>query len=401
MNLINKLIILCVFFLLSSQPILSLLDLNPFVLFILIFFVLICANLKNIPRELLTVDSSYIILCLVLLLFSAAVNGLTGPTIVLAFQLAVLVAARYILNNLFLIPEFMNLLMLISIVIALGSSYALASHYFFGLKPQFALVDLLNLRNYYWLNFSFSPSDGDLSMTNSYRPSGIYDEPGALAYSFVILSVLRLVRTGTMLTVFVTSLFVSFVSGSLFGVYATIPSLFASIASLKSNKSFLTTLAVVIIVLALFASPKLNYYFNSELFSRLAGVGGQPLFGSRQESIESSVDFLIRFDFDLILKGDRSGNTQNTGGDFLSILVGYGLFPWFFYLAILWRLAWISFASIFIAPFQSNYISVAATMLLIALLQRPYIFHVYWAIPTMAAFLALNQYAFKPSRKSL
>jgi hypothetical protein len=392
MRLLRQAIFLLVYLLLASQPILSWLKINPFLLYSLLLILVIASSTRSeVGLPVSSVDTPYYILASLLAVFSIAVNGFSGSSILLVFLVTILYFSRNIVNTLHDNKALSALFVKLSFAMLIFSALALFSHYILGLSPVPFVQDILNDRQYYFIPFSFSVSDGDLNITNFYRPSSIYDEPGAFAYAFVLLSIILILRGNRIRSALFLIVSVTIISGSFASLVVLL--VYCLMFLVNRRRTIYKALPWVVIISVAFALllriPYFSLFLQSSFYDRIGNIQEVGLYEARGASIDESIQ--IFSSFDMLLSG-AGRNIFNSGGDILSILVGYGLFPWLFYLVILARLFYFV-ASSLVSTSRSvvtDNIGTCSAVLAVLILQRPYIYHVYWAVPTMVSFMLIN-----------
>lgn len=209
---------------------------------------------------------------------------------------------------------------------------------------------------------------------NVIRPAGIFDEPGALAmFVTLIVALNEAFRRNTKWSGIL--LIAALITGSLFLAIVTVSYLLFKIH--KRN-----------IVWAVVALAAATFFWNtvepvSELGSRffldrLEVANGRIVGDNRSHQVEY---FLENVDADLTLSGAKT--TRDLSNDFdqssnpFSIWYSYGIFVWIPYALLV---TWLLYCSIVYSP----HLRFPAFALFLTLLQRPYLYSMYWGMMIVA-----------------
>jgi hypothetical protein len=283
------------------------------------------------------------------------------------------------------------------VLLGLGAMSALILSNLYGMKPllEFSAHD----RSYYFIPFSLSPLSGDVLLTGLFRPSAIYDEPGSFFLIASLFACVDITSIGLRLRHILFIIFIAIVSTALSSIFILLGlgfinsayTLFHSFRKLRPtflfrvNKKVLKIAAIGIVAFffllySVVTNPYLYQVIDELLFSRLGfdhSLLSSGLFSGDNRT--SSILDSLRFSFasldnfllgQLVVMGDDSIGTINTGGDPLTILVYSGFFSWVFYLVVIVYLVIFTLKS-FLLPGSRALVS-AGAMLLLLLLHKPY-----------------------------
>ncbi len=201
------------------------------------------------------------------------------------------------------------------------------------------------------------------------RPAGIFDEPGALAmFITLIVSINEAFGRGRMhsyillLGGLVTGSFILFLITILFFIYKS---------TVRQLSYLLITLAVLFIVLNDSFFPDIIETFFVSRISAIEFVDGRLSGDSRSVQV---YEFLDIVNLDMTLRGveDRTDSVDQSSNPF-SIYYGYGIFVWIPYLILE---LWLLYASFF----YIKKLRFSALIIFLTLLQRPYIYNIYWML---------------------
>jgi len=269
---------------------------------------------------------------------------------------------------------------------------SLVLSYIFGFTYAFSVS---GERIHYFIPFSFSAASGDLLQSGPFRPSAIYDEPGAFLFIVILISSIDILNNGLKPLNFLLAPFAGICSTSLSGLIVPLISmlilLFIEISRRILRTDFLfnkkTFAYIAFLCLGLFGiffllliyEPVFSF-FDQFIFSRFTFVstpdGLQSFAGdNRSTSITSSVQAIKRFPDlfwvgQIVLWGKRQLGEINTGGDPFTVLIYQGAFNWLFYLS--WLLLLLRF--VVLALRSNNYLrySYVGVLIFVLLLLRPH-----------------------------
>lgn len=245
------------------------------------------------------------------------------------------------------------------------------------LYAYFVKQPLLELRVGYRTTYLYLTTFSFAEIGNFVRPSGIFDEPGALAMYAAMVSMFNdMLRQNRILNIAIVSLLIF--TGSLAGLLVVVLYFLAS----NSERSFRKT-SLVFIVLSLggyyiasnaFPTNSLTSAIDTFYGERLQIVDGKLIGDNRSNQV---AEFFSLVDEDIILRGQKAATKgyyfEDLTSNPFSITFGYGLIISLPYFALLVWLVVITFRN----RFRNSYTSLG---LLFLLLQRPYIYHMSWSI---------------------
>ena len=217
--------------------------------------------------------------------------------------------------------------------------------------------------------FSYGTTYTNSVSGNLIRPSAFFDEPGALAFMIILVVCINEALRGNSFKSFLL-LLGGLITGSLFLFIILLVFLLY-----KTNLKFVFTpnFYLFILLLLLFHLFFNNAYQIADtfFFQRLGNLGlsyNGNLGDSRTMEI---YNFLHSVNWDITLYGVENKTSGGQSANPFAIYYGYGIFIWIPYLFIE---LWLIYASLF---YRSN-LRLPAIILFLALLQRPYIFNLYW-----------------------
>jgi hypothetical protein len=374
----------------------GLLVLNRYALFIMSAFLILLEGIRSRQKITLSAkDRVYVAVAIFLALASIVTLAPLKSFLALALFSVSLILARLILVSIEHKFRLLKFAFILIIVILSFSLIALAL-YLGGVSPHYVTTDQWTEREYYGiLPFSLSPISGDLNLSGFFRPSGFYDEPGALSYlSSLLIIVFLCVGRWNILDLFPFLFLIPLATTSLQSLIQLLGILILSVRAVPrvTPRSLFLASATATSLSLLYVrySDVINSLIVSRLLVLFATEHSFGFAGNRAASIQQSLS--IFSNFDALLGGflDPSAVGQS-GGDFFTPLVYFGLFPWILYLVILSRLL-IIFALALTGSFHSRRqpLLIASFCLMLLLLQRPYIFNVFWVVPTLVAFLSIE-----------
>lgn len=363
-NLIGFLILISLV-LLTSHPLQAILNIEIKSLFVfVILFFSICTAFAA-EAELIIEDLVYVVFVVFVSIVGSLVSGIIHQFLIGMAAVAIYVTSKRSAHIVMKQNVMGYLLILTYVVIAMawiGFFYVL-----FGGGPT------LYIKN--------PETDRDLvlylsTFTNTFvegliRPAGIFDEPGALVMFGTLVTCLNeLVGNQKR-----HSLIILLLIQITFSITAVI--VFATYLAFFYKKQL--KLLIPLSLLAAFIwiiSPLINIpEALEEMFSgRFAIVDGRLLGDNRTTQVE---EFIELADTDLLLKGAVANVTKYGANDQssnpLTILYESGVFIWSAYLLVLARL-------VVLAWHSNRAISFCAVVIGILLLQRPYVFSMYWGL---------------------
>jgi hypothetical protein len=228
------------------------------------------------------------------------------------------------------------------------------------------------------------------AVTGSFiRPSGIFDEPGALAmFLTVVVALNEAIRANIKWSA--TILFLGLITGSL--------ALFLVIVAYALYKMQLKNITKVILVLAvvssvLFLNDRISKIAGDYYFSRLEVVDGRLAGDDRSGQIEA---FFELVNMDITLKGNKALDNYNPHYDQssnpFSIYFSYGIFMWIPYMVLEIWLLYCSF-------FYLKHLRFPAMSMFLTLLQRPYIYSLHWGMMIILVVITIYRLQKSESRK--
>ncbi len=242
--------------------------------------------------------------------------------------------------------------------------------------PALSSIDLVGRESYFYLSTFTNSVWGNLI-----RPAGLFDEPGALAmYLTIAVALNEAFRRNRRWSAIV--LFGGLISGSLAMLFIAVSYLLFSGAR---RALYFVLVAVVVTIGAMTYDENIASFVDRFFLKRVELVDGRLSGDNRSHQVESFFDVV---DVDITLRGAKvSGYEHFTGIDQsshpFSIYFGYGIFVWIPYAAII---LWLLFGSLFFAP----HLRFSCFALFLTLLQRPYIYSMYWGL--MIAVLLVTIY---------
>jgi MFS family permease len=308
--------------------------------------------------------------------------------ILMALTLAVAIVVGYQLMITLSNYKALRLVTWFTLILLIGGVIGTIYSYFGG-QPLLEVQVGYRTTYLYLTTFSFA-NTGDFI-----RPSGIFDEPGALVMYATIVTIFNdILNKNQRLNVAIIVLLV-FV-GSLAGMFVALLYLLTSNNMRIYRKSGLQWISLLflfyIFIGYVFTSNPLDIVLDTFYTDRLHVVDGRLVGDNRSNQVE---DFFTLVDEEIILRGDNvamkysDDNTVDMSSNPFSIIFGYGLIISLPYFALLLLLAYTTFQN----RFHDSY---ALLGLLLLLLQRPYIYHMSWSI-LIAASVWLLYFSSKKS----
>lgn len=221
---------------------------------------------------------------------------------------------------------------------------------------------------------------------NIIRPAGVFDEPGALVMFIVLVVVINELRRGSWV-VSVGLLMGSMITFSLMALLALLAYAFFRAASTKIGAVSLVATSIFL-ALAWGSLVPTNDVVSEMLFSRLERMeirGGRLTGDNRSSQVE---EFFRVVDAEVTLRGAKvSGDTSESdahAANPFSIYYRSGIVIWLPYAILLVWLGWR-------ATLGDSIVRFCAVTMLLLLLQRPYIYSVYWALPIWIVIATLQR----------
>lgn len=359
------LFIICIVVLSTSHPIQGLLGINVKILFALASLLLILLGLYkshgHIDIKPINVSMILVLLTCVGSFFSGTMHqlliGFAGATMLISVSLTFLCFAS---------KRSITILVWLNIVILVGAWIGFA-YAFYGGSPILEVVapEREIAIPLYLTTFTNSV------ILNIIRPSGIFDEPGALAMFSIMTACLNELCRGSRIYS-MSILMLSLITFSLMSLFAI--SLYCIIMFNKKNipKNFIWLLPVLFLI-------SIGYYFGGDIvqdlyLNRFVIVDGKFAGDNRTTQV---LEFFDVIDTDIFLSGYYSIHGPYSAGGQSSnpftLLYSSGFFVWLpYFVVILWLL---SFSYKGVAQ-----IRFVALIMALLLLQRPYIFSMFWGL---------------------
>ena len=311
-----------------------------------------------------------LVLTLVFIGTIASVLAMSISQLLMAVALAVAVVVGQQVFSTLIKPKVLRVVSWFALILLLGGIVGIV-YSAIGGQPLIEIQVGYRKTYLYLTTFSFAV------IGNIIRPSGIFDEPGALAMFVAIVTMFndalqqnrKLNRALVLLVVF---------TGTLSGLAIAIWYMLAS-NDLKNRRKqgiiFVSSIAAVFLFVS-FVAPNnpitspLDTFYSERLRiedGRLAG-------DNRSNQVES---FFRLVDREMLLKGAKSSIAEYDSDDMssnpFSITFGYGLAISLPYFALMLWLAGTTLQQ----GFRNSYTSLG---MLFLLLQRPYLYHMSWSI---------------------
>ncbi len=323
-------------------------------------------------------------LVLVLLMVGSIGSLLSGTYSQLLMAASLSVSAIVGFNGwrLFSDRRTLNYLTLVGWVLVAGAVIAVI--YAYSGNPPLAKIDLLGRDSYLYLTTFTNAISGNLI-----RSAGIFDEPGALAmYLTIIVALNEALGENTKWTA--ALLFTGLVTGS----FAL---LIVGIAYLifigQQKRLFLVGIVLTTVSILVAVDDRVANVADHFFFERAKVVDGRLSGDNRTHQIKS---FFETVDWDMTLSGQKAAGKdygeRDVSSNPFSIYYGYGAVIWIPYLALeLWLL--------YCAFFYRPHLRFPAFALFVTLLQRPYIYSMYWGM--MIAVLVVVIYRVQVGTKTV
>jgi hypothetical protein len=242
----------------------------------------------------------------------------------------------------------------------------------------------------YLTTFSFA------TIGNIIRPSGIFDEPGALSMYVAIITIFNdTLGVNRKLNLMLVGLLVF--TGSLAGVAVAALYMILSNAMRSGLKRRFALVAIfaggALIFQGLFPTNIIASTLDTFYTERFQVIDGRLSGDNRSGQIE---EFFTLVDGEILLVGEKNSSkdydTYDMTSNPFSITFGYGLIISLPYFGLLIWLLWVAVSN----RLQNSYASFA---LLFILIQRPYIYNMFWSILIASSVWLL--YYNRKSRKNL
>ena len=235
---------------------------------------------------------------------------------------------------------------------------------------------------------SFTNS-GDYDFWGVIRPSGIYDEAGALSFALsllVILNELHNPRNRISLPIMLLGL----ITMSL--THALLTAIYLIYFSRKIKFKIFYLLVVLLSSSYLFSTINPESKLSINFLNRFVIDEGRLLGDNRSGQVINFLDTALK-DPDVSTRGHQTIKKEiganrydfDQSSNPFSIWYNYGAIAWLVYFS---SMAYISYISI--KNFRNPHIFISGVFLIIILLQRPYIHHPMWSIAVWVTILALS-----------
>jgi len=220
------------------------------------------------------------------------------------------------------------------------------------------------------------------------RPSGVFDEPGALAMFAAMVTMFNdIMRQNRLLNLAIITLLIS--TGSLAALLIVLLYFLASDYTRAFRKSSFAFIAVLVsgylVMTYTFPANPLNEAIDKLYVERLQVEDGKFVGDNRSNQV---VEFFELVDEEILFRGQKASAkadySEDQSSNPFSIIFGYGLIISLPYYALL---AWLAVTA-FRNQFRNSYTSLG---LLVLLLQRPYVYHMSWSILIASTVLLLYQ----------
>ncbi|WP_162256448.1 hypothetical protein [Sphingomonas sp. Root710] len=284
-----------------------------------------------------------------------------------ASVIAVYYSRRYIYSE-----QAVRALNIITFCILAGAWIALI----YALLGGGAIFAAMNLETdkempFYLTSFTNSVQDGLI------RPSGIFDEPGALAMFSIIVAIINDIY-GKNSSKTQLILLANLVTLSVMAFIALV--IFWTSAFFVRGKRFVAFAVAFLATIALLAIPTARDIFSETVLSRFRMEDGKFAGDNRSNQLEN---FFYYLDWNIIKKGYLTSYGRfdlDMSSNPFSILFASGIFVWIPYFLICCMLLFLCF--------KNRKIGWAIPLtLLILILQRPYIYSLYWSFMLSVALM--------------
>ena len=351
--------------LLTSHPIQGLLGVNVHILFFLMSLLLILSGLYKAHGQ---IDIRPIYVSMILILLTCIGSFISGVMHQLLIGLAgaTMLIAASLTFSIFATKRNITILLWLNIVILVGAWIGFA-YAFYGGSPVLEVTapEIQRPLPLYFTTFTNS------IIHNIIRPSGIFDEPGALAmFSIMTVCLNELCRGNRAYSIAI--LILSLITFSLMSLIAIL--LYVMFMFNKNNltNNFIWLMCVLFIL-------GIGYYFGGDVvqdlyINRFVLEDGKFTGDNRTTQV---MDFFDLVDSTIFFSGYDSTNgsylTVDQSSNPFSLLFSSGFFVWLpYFVVILWLL-------LFFLKGVAQIRFVALIMALL-LLQRPYIFSMFWGL---------------------
>jgi hypothetical protein len=360
--------VVCVLFIPSAvvQSLLALDEKSAFAVFVpAVFFVALAGKQLTAYRTM-----PFLLMLLVLIGVLASLFSGSFSQLMMGGTLA---AAVFVGRQLFVTLTKPDLLRAISwfVLLLLVGGVVAVVYTFLGGQPLMDVQVGYRTTHLYLTTFSFA------TIGNIIRPSGIFDEPGALAMYVGIVTMFNdTLRQNQKLNLLIIVLLLF--TGSLAGVALAAWYVISSNLMRSKRKVGLVLISIsaaVVVVLSFVAPTNLVTTTLDTFYSDRFRIENGRLAGDNRSN--QVADFFRLVDGEMLLKGATNStevyDTTDMSSNPFSIAYGYGLLISLPYFALLLWLA----VSTLRQRFRNSYTSLG---LLFLLLQRPYLYHMSWSI---------------------
>jgi len=382
-NIFISFIIIVLLVLNSSHSLLSLLNIEVKKAFACAFMVLFFAAYFKKRK----MNGDLVLLAIFMLFFGVIGSLISGA--ILQLKLGFLVASILFVSEysqqLILSKNGLSIIIFINLLILAGACIGLI-YAMIGGQPIMMIPNQETGKPIYLYLTTFTNSIN----FGVIRPSGIFDEPGALAFFSIIVTCFNEIRGGNR-RITIVILFLNLFSLSLVAFIAFVLFVVINIKIALNFKNFI--ISCVIITGIVISYNHYGRYVEHFYLDRLRYEDGSFAGDNRSNQV---LDFIYLVDLDIFLCGSKSigfyKKTDQSSNPF-SILYASGVFVWVPYaLLILWLLSSLLQTSVKIV-----YVKLVFALLL---LQRPYIYSLYWGIIIWALAVAIYRCNLKNSKRN-
>lgn len=358
----------------TMHPIHGLLNVDVKYIFVLSLALLILLSISSNVQNLNDYEKAIIVFIFTSALFGTLISGSTHQMLIGLVGVASVFgnAKNYkLLNSLFSI----QILIVLNIIILIGAWFSFV-YAFIGSSPMFYSVNLETSAKLPFYLSSFT----NAVHGNIIRPAGLFDEPGALAmFTILVACLVELKNKNNRVNIYLLSL--NMITFSLVAVLALALYFLFRLSSDSVTSSFKRYFFVFVCAGFLF------FYFGNVIdeliLSRFVLVDGVFAGDNRSNQISN---FFENINFDIFFSGHKvisdSGPEFDMSSNPLTLLYASGIFIWLPYFFLSVYLA-------FNAIFGLKQVKYPSLLLLVVILQRPYIFSMYWSLLIGMVFISI------------
>jgi len=367
----NSLIVLAVFVFLPAMPLHVLIGLGMNgikAIFLVVIILTVCFLLSNKIINPFRTNLVIPILLVYNIAFAFLLSQMTSQ-LLSGIALLLMVVLSKPAANIAFTKRSINMLFYLSVIILIGAWVGFYYTLYVSIVPTLSTTNPNGMMNSLYLT-TFSNSD---RWWGFIRPAGIFDEAGALSFfTILVVCLIELYNVGRIKSIILLGL--GLITFSLTHLLCVIVYV---IVMFRNRKVFVFLFFSILVGFAYNYIPEDNI-LDRVLFNRLQVTGEGRLMGdNRSNQVD---EFFSLIDSDISIYGER-GMIKRSGGR-LSAAVDQSSNPfmiWFNY----GFLIWLPYAILLIVLF-SNYfhsdrsVQITSIMMTILLLQRPYIYSMYW-----------------------